>query len=167
MRRSLFFTVLSYVSLNTLVSAQQQQQQQQSYNWSITDQSPLIDYYPVILGDPTITWNNTYSNSSYSPEGYDFETSIGRGRSAHISEYSESTATVHFQGTAVYIWGSAPQLNAVIYVDGISKSFSPGTDGVVGVVEGLADGWHDAQVVVRGLGTVEIEGFTFTSQIAS
>lgn len=167
MRRSLFFTVLSYISYSTYVSAQQQQQQQQSYNWSITDQSPLIDYYPVILGDPTITWNNTFSNTSTLVADPDYSTYIGKGRSSHVSEFPDATATAHFQGTAVYIWGNADQLTAVIYVDGISRNFSSGAEGVVGAVEGLTDGWHDVQVVVRGLGTVEIEGFTFTSLITS
>lgn len=138
----------------------------QAYNWSITDQSPLITYNPLRVGDNTTTWNSTYSNSSWADQqlaGY--SSLVGHGQSAHTTDFAGATASVGFVGTAVYVWGQAFQLSSVLYVDGVSRSFSGGQDGIIGSVEGLTNGWHEVEVNVRGLGFVQVEGFTFTSDI--
>jgi len=138
----------------------------QPYNWSISDQSPLIAYTPLFRGDKTTTWNSTYSLSSWSDYGIaGYLALVGRGRSAHISTAPSATAKVGFNGTAVYVWGEAFQLSAVIFVDGVSRGFSSGDSGQIGAVIDLSDGWHDVEVIVRGLADVQLEGFTFTSEL--
>ena len=137
-----------------------------SYNWSITDQSPLITYTPLVLGDNTTTWSSSYSLSSgnnYELAGY--ASLIGEGRSSHTSEAPGATAKIGFAGTAVYVWGETYQLSAVISVDGVSRGFSPGQTGVIGSVTNLSNAWHEVQVLVRGLAGVQIYGFTFTSEL--
>lgn len=140
---------------------------QQSYNWSITDQSPLITYYPTLAGVGEDTWNSSYSDSPFYGADADFLSQVGKGQSSHLTEFSGATATVSFSGTAVYVWGTAFQLSALIYIDGISRSFSSGDDGVIGAVEGLSDGSHEVQVLARGLSWVKLTGFTFTSTVPS
>jgi hypothetical protein len=128
----------------------------------------LITYAPTYLGDNTTTWNNSYSLSTYdSSSSAGYLSLVGQGVSSHTSMMSSATASVAFSGTAVYIWGEAYKTGAVVYVDGIAMTYSEGVDGVVGVVEGLNDGWHAVQVLVRGLSAVSIEGMTFTSTSAA
>ena len=133
-----------------------------AYNWSITDQSPLITYDPDDRGSNETTWNSTYSQSSW--RAYT-ATTVGYGQSAHTTEASDASATVRFIGTAVYVWGQAYQLSAVVYVDGIAMATSGGQNGLIAAIEGLTNDWHDVEVVSRGLAYVSVEGFTFTSSI--
>jgi len=136
-----------------------------SYNWSVTDQSPLVAYSPHRSGDNETTWNSTYSLSpwsDYGDEGY--SGIIGEGVSSHSTSADSATAKIGFTGTAVYVWGECYELSAIISVDGVSRGFSTGATGQIGSATNLSNTWHDVEVVVRGLGTVQLEGFTFTSE---
>jgi hypothetical protein len=152
-----FLSVIALLSVDVAARA---------YNWSVTDQSPLIKYYPLLAGDNSTSWNSTYSGSSWAKSSYEYDSIVGRGKSAHTTDVDDATASVGFVGTAVYVWGQTPKLSSTIYVDGVARSFSGGEDGIIGAVEGLENRWHDVKVNVEGLDFVQLYGFTFTSDIA-
>lgn len=139
----------------------------QAYNWSITDQSPLITYHPLSVGDNSTSWNSSFSGSSWAnnADPVSYSSAVGHGRSAHTTDVDGATASVGFVGTAVYVWGQTSQLSALLLVDGVSRSFSGGQDGIIGSAEGLDNKWHDVKLSVRGLDYVQVYGFTFTSDI--
>jgi hypothetical protein len=140
-----------------------------SYNWSITDQSPLITYTPLSLGNETTIWNSWNSSYSLTPwnvsELSDYTSLVGKGQSSHTSTAAQASAKIGFAGTAVYVWGESYQLSAVISVDGVDRGFSTGQTDLIGAVTNLSNAWHEVEVVVRGLAEVQIHGFTFTSEL--
>jgi hypothetical protein len=82
-----------------------------SYNWSITDQSPLITYTPLSLGNETTIWNSWNSSYSLTPwnvsELSDYTSLVGKGQSSHTSTAAQASAKIGFAGTAVYVWGES------------------------------------------------------------
>ncbi|KAK4689573.1 hypothetical protein P7C73_g539, partial [Tremellales sp. Uapishka_1] len=130
------------------------------YNVTISDESGAITYAPSRSGDSSVTWNVSYSQSSWADY---VEQSFGVGNSSHYTTSLGATASVGFIGYAVYFWGSASSGSASLMADSITSGIiSTADDGLLGMVENLDYGWHEAQLSVTGGEGVNLTGVTIT-----
>ncbi|WRT69463.1 uncharacterized protein IL334_006449 [Kwoniella shivajii] len=130
----------------------------QPYNISISDQSPMVTYYPTRSGPSSITWNVSYTESLWS--NYSLNT-IAQGVSSHYTVSTNANASLGFWGTDVWLWGNASIDDAEVKVDDTrTKRIDGGW-----TLGGLAEGWHMLKVRVTGKGGVTIKGVTFTTGI--
>lgn len=115
------------------------------YNITLTDVSPTIQYLPSRDGDPTTTWNTSYTISGQwnSAPG-----SIGQGESLHYTEADGASASVGFVGTAVYVWGYNYGLEGDVRlaVGGQELDTAGAGDGFLGKMEGMKNQWWDLTI---------------------
>jgi hypothetical protein len=133
-----------------------------SFNITVEDSSPLISYEPA--GAWTDGSRDNDLISTYS------------GQSFHVTSTQDATATIHFKGTGVFIYGARkPDYGLyTIFIDGEeiatanAASEEAETRALLGSVIGLDYGEHVAVVQNTGPGSsLDIDWVDFVSQIGS
>ncbi|KAK4689925.1 hypothetical protein P7C73_g192, partial [Tremellales sp. Uapishka_1] len=134
------------------------------FNITLSDQSPAISYSPSRSGEATSTWNVTYSSTPWATYA---EQTIGLGTSVHYTTAVGALASLSWEGTAVYVWGSSGAGVVNMTVDGVYKSGSGIRDGLLGWATGLSAGWHTVEVRVLKDSGVNITGVTITTDLGA
>ncbi|PPR00557.1 hypothetical protein CVT26_009889 [Gymnopilus dilepis] len=109
------------------------------YNITISDDSPTLTYSPYRDGPLTGGWNLTCSgsdDSTYSPQNFCV------GSSSHRTSYTGASISLQFEGTAAYIYGTAPAGSYVLQVDNNIVSSPNSSPGLLARVEGLTYALH-------------------------
>ncbi|CCM07198.1 uncharacterized protein FIBRA_09539 [Fibroporia radiculosa] len=75
------------------------------YNFTFTDQSPIIRFYPYRDGPVDTQWNVSYSGSSF--DDWSFDNNFGVGTSSHTTTFSGAYLIFEWTGTAVWLYGEA------------------------------------------------------------
>ena len=120
------------------------------YNFTITDQSPLFQYFPFRDGAITNGWNVTYTTMlnpamsfSSAQLGAEVRTLIGAGvsksatfwslckvfqcqPSSHSTTFVGASARLDWEGTAIYLYGTGSQNGYTINLDGTQITQTPG-----------------------------------------
>ena len=142
------------------------------YNFTITDQSPLFQYFPFRDGAIANGWNVTYAsglNSGSSAQlGAEVRTLVGAGvsnstifwisswivqcqPSSHTTTFVGASARLDWEGTAIYLYGEGSQDGYTIDLDGTQITQTPGVSGAPGLLfsqSGLAYGSHSLVLTV-------------------
>lgn len=135
----------------------------QPYNVTLTSDSSTLNYYPSRTGASPETWNVTYTSSDWST--YTPNASLGIGESPHFTTHIGAWVSVGWVGTAVYVWGLAGVGVYTFSVDGQTVYDVNATTGMLGMVSGLDDGWHELVVTVTGEQGVTLQGMTVTTGV--
>jgi len=123
------------------------------YNITITNHSPVVNYFPYRDGTLDAGWNLTCADSlesAWSPTSFCF------GESSHRSSFVGATLTILFEGTAIYLYGNATLSSYAIFVDGQdSTSFSSAlSSGLLGESIGMTFAKHTLTLTIIQPGLV-------------
>ncbi|KDR71270.1 hypothetical protein GALMADRAFT_75145 [Galerina marginata CBS 339.88] len=134
------------------------------YNITITNDSPVVSYSPYRDGPSVTGWNLTCAGSLDSAW---FRPSFCIGPSSHRSSFVGGTLTINFEGTAIYLYGSATSGSYTISIDGqINPSFaSDASSGLLGAGVEMPFGKHSLVLSITQSSTVSFSQAILTVEV--